>query len=99
MCRGKPCFTRVFGQPLRLVVLYLGLVELLITLVVTTLNVIKYTQYVELFGEECASKAVCVGPLIKVKCPPSHQVCQSVAVSLLSSRSSMPPPEFSALSC
>ena len=67
MFPGQPCFTTVFGQNIRRVVLHIGLVELLITLVVTTLNVIKYTQYVQLFGEDCASKDVCVGPLIKVK--------------------------------
>ena len=44
----------------------IGLLELGMTLVVTTLNVIKYTQYLDLFGEECLSKDVCVGPLIKV---------------------------------
>ena len=67
MFLGQPCFTTVFGQNIRRVVLHIGLLELLITLVITTLNVIKYTQYVQLFGEACASKDVCVGPLIKVK--------------------------------
>ena len=65
MCSGKPCLTTVCGLPLRQVVLHIGLLELLLTLAATTLNVIKYTQYDQLFGEDCASKDVCVGPLIK----------------------------------
>ena len=69
MCHGQPCFTTVFGQNIRLVVLYIGLAELTLTLVVTTLNLIKYTRLVQFAGEDCATKDVCVGPLIKVKCP------------------------------
>ena len=76
MCSGKPCLTTVCGLPLRLVVLYIGLLELLLTLAATTLNVIKYTQYDQLFGEDCASKDVCVGPLIKVR-------SRSTAVSIV----------------
>ena len=69
MCRrGQPTFNTVFGQPLRSVVVYIGLLELTITLVATVLNLIKYTQHLDLFGEDCAGKAVCVGPLIKVRC-------------------------------
>ena len=66
MCHEEPCFTSVFGLSLRSAVLDIGLLELGMTLVATTLNVIKYTQYLDLFGEECLSKDVCVGPLIKV---------------------------------
>ena len=69
MCPGQPCFTTVFGQNIRLVLLHIGLLELVLTLVVTTLNLIKYTKNLHLVGEDCATKDVCLGPLIKVKCP------------------------------
>ena len=95
MLPGQPCFTTVFGQNIRLVVLHIGLLELVLTLAATTLNVIKYTQYVQLFGEDCAGKDVCLGPLIKVKCPSNsvhtHQFLSTRYLTLL--------PEFSVLSC
>ena len=71
MCPGQPqpCLTGLCGQPLRLLVLQAGLLQLVLTLAATTLNVLKYTQFVQLFGEDCASKDVCLGPLIKVRCP------------------------------
>ena len=68
MCHQKPCFTSLCGLPLTSLVPAIGLLELGMTVVATTLNVIKYTQHLDLFGEDCGGKAVCVGPLIKVRC-------------------------------
>jgi len=65
MCNERPCFTSVLGIPLKAAVFDIGVIELAITVIATTLNVIKYTQYVELFGDECESRDVCIGPLIK----------------------------------
>jgi len=65
MCNEKPCFTSVLGIPLKTAVFDIGVIEFAITVIATTLNVIKFTQYAELFGEECESRDVCIGPLIK----------------------------------
>ena len=66
MCHQKPCFTSLCGLPLTSLVPAIGLLELGMTVVATTLNVIKYTQHLELVGEECLTRDVCIGPLIKV---------------------------------
>ena len=67
MCHQKPCFTSLCGLPLSSLVPAIGLLELGITLVATTLNLIKYIQHLELVGEECLTRDVCIGPLIKVR--------------------------------
>jgi len=64
MCHEKPCFTTVCGLPLKTSVLGIGLLELVITVIATALNVVKFVSHVELFTE-CEDKDVCVGPLIK----------------------------------
>jgi hypothetical protein len=65
MCGGGPCFNTFFGIPLQLTVIIIGVIELIITIVATILNVVKYAQFVDPYGEECAGKDVCYGPLIK----------------------------------
>jgi len=65
MCNERPCFNTVLGISLKTAVFDIGVIELAITVIATTLNVIKFTQYVELFGDECGSRDVCIGPLIK----------------------------------
>lgn len=65
MCNERPCFTSVLGIPLKTAVFDIGVIEFAITVIATTLNVIKFTQYVELFGDECENRDVCIGPLIK----------------------------------
>ena len=63
MCNEKPCFTSVCGFPLNTSVLGIGLLELVgkkiqhkwilkvITVVATTLNVVKFVGHLELFTE------------------------------------------------
>ena len=65
MCNERPCFSSVLGISLKAAVFDIGVIEFAITVIATTLNVIKYTQYVELFGDECESRDVCIGPLVK----------------------------------
>ena len=55
----------VCGVPLQKAVFFIGLAELVITLLVTIANVAKYAQFVEIDGEECEGKDVCIGPIIK----------------------------------
>ena len=65
MCGDKPCFESFFGLPLQLTVIIIGVLELLITIVATILNVVKYAKYLDPEGPECEGKDVCIGPLIK----------------------------------
>merc|ERR1712211_19901 len=53
MC-GPPCFRSVCGMPLQKAVYIIGLIELIITVIVTIANV-----------EDCEGKDVCIGPIIK----------------------------------
>merc|ERR1739838_385683 len=62
MC-GPPCFRSVCGMPLQKAVYIIGLIELIITVIVTIANVVKYSQFVN--EEDCESKDVCIGPIIK----------------------------------
>merc|ERR1712141_201446 len=62
MC-GQPCFRSVCGMPLQTAVYIIGLVELIITVIVTIANVVKYSQFVN--EEDCEGKDVCIGPIIK----------------------------------
>merc|ERR1712077_95329 len=62
MC-GQPCFRSVCGIPLQTAVYIIGLVELIITVIVTIANVVKYSKFVN--EEDCEGKDVCIGPIIK----------------------------------
>merc|ERR1712122_453148 len=62
MC-GPPCFRSVCGMPLQKAVYIIGLIELIITVIVTVANVVKYSQFVN--EEDCQGKDVCIGPIIK----------------------------------
>merc|ERR1712211_194235 len=62
MC-GPPCFRSVCGIPLQKAVYIIGLIELIITVIVTIANVVKYSQFVN--EEDCEGKDVCIGPTIK----------------------------------
>merc|ERR1712066_82815 len=62
MC-GQPCFRSVCGMPLQTAVYIIGLVELIITVIVTIANVVKYSKFVN--EEDCEGKDVCIGPIIK----------------------------------
>merc|ERR1712227_299948 len=62
MC-GPPCFRSVCGMPLQKAVYIIGLIELIITVIVTIANVVKYSQFVN--EEDCEGKDVCIGPIIK----------------------------------
>merc|ERR1712192_140765 len=62
MC-GPPCFRSVCGMPLQTAVYIIGLVELIITVIVTIANVVKYSKFVN--EEDCEGKDVCIGHIIK----------------------------------
>merc|ERR1712203_506214 len=62
MC-GPPCFRSVCGMPLQKAVYIIGLIELIITVIVTIANVVKYSQFIN--EEDCEGKDVCIGPIIK----------------------------------
>merc|ERR1712213_91020 len=62
MC-GPPCFRSMCGIPLQKAVYIIGLIELIITVIVTIANVVKYSQFVN--EEDCEGKDVCIGPIIK----------------------------------
>merc|ERR1712051_908015 len=59
----KMCFRSVCGMPLQTAVYIIGLVELIITVIVTIANVVKYSKFVN--EEDCEGKDVCIGPIIK----------------------------------
>ena len=61
MCRERPWFTSLCGIPLRSVVIDLGIIQLGLTLVITSLNVIKYVDTID-----TCSGALCLGPVFKV---------------------------------
>ena len=64
MC-GAPCIKSCCGLPLQKAVFFIGLVELVITAIVTIANVVKYAQKIDTEGDECEGKDVCIGPIIK----------------------------------
>merc|ERR1712055_1095767 len=64
MC-GKPCFSSVCGLAPNKSVLAIGVAELVITAIVTAANVWKYARKIDIEGEECEGKDVCIGPIIK----------------------------------
>ena len=65
MCDSRACLNSVCGLELGIAVILIGLSELAVTFVVTILNVVKYAEYHDAYGEECEDKDVCIGPLIK----------------------------------
>merc|ERR1712170_326153 len=68
MCGGRPCFTSCCGLSLQKTVIVIGIIELVITLIATILNIIKYANSIGAFDEdykECDDKDVCIGPIIK----------------------------------
>ena len=65
MCGNRPCFNSVLGIELGTSVFIIGVIELLVTIIATVLNVVKYAKYYDAYGEECEDKDVCIGPLIK----------------------------------
>ena len=52
MCGGRPCFTSVFGLSLQKSVIVIGILELVITVIATILNIIKYARSVGAFDED-----------------------------------------------
>merc|ERR1712141_127590 len=64
MC-GQPCFRSVCGLPLQKAVYIIALVELIITVIVTIANVVKYSKGIDSGDVECEGKDVCIGPIIK----------------------------------
>merc|ERR1711972_611862 len=59
MC-GPPCFRSVCGMPLQKAVFIIGLIELIITVIVTIANVVKYSQFVN--EEDCQEKTSASAP-------------------------------------
>ena len=69
MCGSKPCCESVFGLELRLAVITIGVMELLLTLVTTLLNISKFIKSVEEeedFMRFCEDKDVCIGASNKI---------------------------------
>jgi len=69
MCGSRPCFRSCCGLSLQKSVVVIGIIELVITAIVTILNIVKYAKGVGFFDEEyndeCDDKDVCLGPIIK----------------------------------
>jgi hypothetical protein len=67
-CEGQPCFGSVFGIPLKKSVFIIGLGQLVITVIATILNIVRYFEAEGLFEDdfelEC-DEDVCIGPIIK----------------------------------
>ena len=66
MCGSKPCISSVFGLELRVAVVIIGVLELIVTIIATVLNVVKYTKHFDdpvAYEEACADKDVCIGKL------------------------------------
>ena len=70
MCRERPWFTAVCGIPLRSVVMDLGILQLGLTLVITSLSVIKYVDTID-----TCSGALCLGPVFKVRQNNDKKIC------------------------
>ena len=67
MCQERPCFTSVLGLSLGRASLLAGVAGLILTSATTALNLVKFTQFTQLYGPECDTRDVCIGPLIKVE--------------------------------
>ena len=59
---GPPCFRSVCGMPLQTAVYVISLVELIITAIVTTANVVRYSEF---GNDEDHQQHVYIGPIIK----------------------------------
>ena len=67
MCGSKPCISSVFGLELRVAVVIIGVLELIVTIIATILNVVKYTKHFDdpvAYEEACADKDVCIGTYV-----------------------------------
>jgi len=65
MCGGPPCIKSCCGLSLQKTVFYIGVVELVITGIITIANVWKYVQTIDVESEDCKGKDICIGPIIK----------------------------------
>jgi len=68
MCGGSPCIKSVCGFSLQSTVIGIGIIELIITIIATILNIIKYASKTGAFDEdnsECEDRDVCWGPIAK----------------------------------
>ena len=67
MCRERPWFTSLCGIPLRSWVMDLGILQLGLTLVITSLSVIKYIDTIDTCGQPGNTGPLCLGPVFKVQ--------------------------------
>ena len=60
MCGGRPCFTSVCGISLQKSVIIVGVLELILTVIVTILNIVKYAKSIgaldDDYNSECDDK-------------------------------------------
>ena len=64
MCGGAPCVKSVFGVSLERSVIIVGVIEIVLTVIATILNIISYTNRWGRVYDDC-DKDVCIGPIIK----------------------------------
>merc|ERR1712179_836846 len=64
MC-GDPCIKSVCGLSLQKSVTIIGIIELVITVLVTIANVVKHAKLIDTDSFECEGKDICIGPIIK----------------------------------
>ena len=64
MCGGAPCVKSVFGVSLERSVIIVGVIEIVLTVIATILNIISYTNRWGRDYDDC-DKDVCIGPIIK----------------------------------
>ena len=77
MCRERPWFTALCGIPLRSWVMDLGILQLGLTLVITSLSVIKYVDTID-----TCSGALCLGPVFKVSQNNYSNICSRYGQAL-----------------
>ena len=65
LCSGPPCFRSVCGMPLQTAVYIISLVELIITAIVTTANVVRYSEFGNDEDHQDHQQHVYIGPIIK----------------------------------
>merc|ERR1712117_65991 len=68
MCGGRPCFTSCCGISLQKSVIIVGVLELVLTVIATILNIVKYAKSIGALDDDyvgCEDKDVCIGPIIK----------------------------------
>ena len=60
MCGGRPCFNSVCGISLQKSVIIVGVLELVLTVIVTILNIVKYAKSIgaldDDYNSECDDK-------------------------------------------